>query len=449
MPRDVIEIGPMEVEGPCASARLSVSPGIARYFAADRFWVEYGSASDLAGVPLGILAIPVVGNAAAVAWAVGAEIRLPCLDGRFLAALAGVAATIQGIYPSFRTREARILVDSVERHAAVATGRVGLLYSGGIDSNSALVEHLTKVTDLFTVWGADVPLAEETLWRQLRGLVETSPPTAGKTIHFVRSNFRDFLNNGLLTDTFGPDLATGSWWGGIQHGLGLLSLTAPVAARYGLGVVMEASSYTEQRDAVHGERTPVPAFSPAVDEQIAWAGTRILHHGYRQTRQEKIRDVLASYVAAGHTLPLAACYKSGRGGAVGLNCGRCEKCLRTQAGLLLAGIDPNACGFRLRAGDLAAAAARFERCDLVFEPVQTMMWVDIQRGIPDDVGSLPDIHGSRRFFTWLRGFDLDGYARRAFLARQPWAKSRLIRAGGPVLRALPPAFQARLRQVFA
>lgn len=446
MASEWIEFGAVEVEGGCATARLTCSLGMERYFAADRFWADYASADDLDGVPPGILAIPAVGNAVAVAWALGAELRVDTLDARFLAALGGVGATIQSIYPSFRTAESSVSVRTVAPIAPpVDLGRVGLLYSGGIDSNSALVEHLHSVGHLFTVWGADVPLADGALWRALRALVEGSPPAAGKTLHVVRSNLRSFLNNDLLTATFGPVLATGSWWGGIQHGLGLLSVTAPLAYRHGIGVVMEASSYTE------GEAPPGqdPAFSPAVDEQIAWAGTRIVHHGYRQTRQQKIGDVLAPYVAAGHGLPLAACYKRDRGGGQGLNCGVCEKCLRTQAGLLLAGIDPNACGFRLVDGDLDLAIERFERCEFLFEPVQTMMWLDIQRGIPANLGRLPDRHGSRRFFAWLAAFDMAGYGRRAFLARQPFLKARLIELGGPVLRALPPAMQGRLRQMLA
>lgn len=438
---EYVRLGAPRVDGGRVTVDLRVSPGVAEYLAADTFWVDYGPEADLTTVPDAILAIPAVGNLITLAWTLGVDLSVAALDRRYAAGLAVIARTMQGIYPKLKTERSALHVDRIDAVAAVDRGRVGLLYSGGIDSNASLLAHHARVTDLFTVWGADVPLADEDLWRGLTGLIAASPPVAGKAVHLVRSNLREVLNNRALTDRFGPFLATGSWWGGIQHGLGLLSVTAPIAFRDGIAVVIEASSYTET-DAAGGP----PAFSPAVDEQIAWAGTTVVHDGYEQTRQDKIRDHVAPYLATGQRLPLAACYKPGRGGA-GMNCGSCEKCLRTQVGLLLAGVDPDACGFRLADGALDAVVDGFRHHRYPFDPVQTGMWLDIQRGIPDDPARIHDIRGSRRFFAWLRTFDLEAYGARAFLANQPFLKSRLIRVGRPVLRALPDRLQARLRRL--
>jgi hypothetical protein len=200
---------------------------------------------------------------------------------------------------------------------------------------------------------------------------------------------------------------------------------------------MEASSLT----AVPGETF---IFSPDVDEQIAYAGTRVVHDGFHRTRQEKIREVLAPFARRGHEVPLAVCYKPNRGRSSSLNCGVCEKCVRTQIGLLLEGVDPNACGFRFSAETVDEIVGRFAGYRYAFDGVTTAMWVDLQRLIPDDPARLPDVHGSRRFFAWLRSFDVPAYERRAFLAGQPFLRGRAIALGSPLLRRLPSPARRRL-----
>lgn len=441
MAREYVKLGTPVASGERLSVPLECSPGVAPYLKEGVFWADYGPENDLSEVPEAILAIPAVGNLAAVAWALGADLRVGALDARYARALDGIGATVKRIYPKLKVERARLVVDRPEEIDDVDAGRVGLLFSGGLDSNVTLIEHRARVTDLFTVWGADVPLRDEPLWRRLDAHVRSSPLAAGTVKHFVASNLRSVLNNDRLVRDFGSFMITGSWWGGVQVGLGLQSLVAPAAYRRGLGTVMEASSLT----AVPGETF---IFSPDVDEQIVWAGSRVVHDGFHRTRQEKIRDVLAPFVRQGNEVPLAVCYAWGRGAGPSLNCGLCEKCVRTQVGLLLEGIDPNACGFRTTADALDEVVAGFAAHRYRFDPVTTAVWVDLQRLIPADLDRLPDVAGSRRFFAWLRAFDVSAYERRAFLANQPFLRARLVTAGAPLLRTLPRPVRRRLREAW-
>ena len=76
---------------------------------------------------------------------------------------------------------------------------------------------------------------------------------------------------------------------------------------------------------------------PAVDMLFSTQRTRVIHEGSRFSRLEKVRALAAGWPAA-----LAALRVCPGGAADGLNCGRCEKCLRTRLELLAAGIDETA-----------------------------------------------------------------------------------------------------------
>ena len=83
--------------------------------------------------------------------------------------------------------------------------------------------------------------------------------------------------------------------------------------------------------------TPVPVGShPAVDGLFSSQRLTVIHDGSRFSRLEKVRD-LAAWPTA-----LAALRVCPGSGGDRLNCGRCEKCLRTRLELLAAGVEETA-----------------------------------------------------------------------------------------------------------
>ena len=90
--------------------------------------------------------------------------------------------------------------------------------------------------------------------------------------------------------------------------------------------------------ASHDMANPVPIGShPAVDGLFSSQRITVIHDGARFSRFQKVRE-LASWPAA--LAALRVC--PGQSAGIELNCGVCEKCLRTRLELLAAGIEETA-----------------------------------------------------------------------------------------------------------
>lgn len=445
MPGEWIEIGEPEITGGRVSFGLTASPGAAKFLRESRFWFEEPSLRDPARVPAGILAIPVVGNVMPLAWAIGAEVRVPTLDRAFVGALERIATTIARLYPHFAVGDTRLAVADPREHPPATTDRprMGLLFSGGVDSTTSLIDHRKRVTDLFSVWGADVATADAALWeRGLAPLLAAHPVAGSAAKHVVKSNLREFVDELRLCRMFGAGLTNASWWGSVQHGLGLVSLAAPIAFERGIGELLIASTHSEAFSRPWGSM-------PSIDKDIAWSGTTVRHDGFHRTRQQKIAEVIAPYARAHDGVPIAACYVPGRGADGVLNCGACEKCTRTQVGLLLAGVDPATCGFATTPETLATIRERLEGRRYTMGEDEVFMWGDIRDHIPARDDEIPDRHGSRAQLAWLRGIDPAQLASPAGPGVKPAGSFDPMYIVRRAFRLLPPAVQQRIYRMRA
>jgi hypothetical protein len=83
-----------------------------------------------------------------------------------------------------------------------------------------------------------------------------------------------------------------------------------------------------------------------------------------------------------------------------INDSTCEKCLRTIGLLVLAGIDPNICGFNV-------SESTFRLMRSFWENRKTSLfgsgWREIHDLIPEQIDY--DFNGSKAFFEWFRDFD--------------------------------------------
>jgi hypothetical protein len=129
------------------------------------------------------------------------------------------------------------------------------------------------------------------------------------------------------------------WWGRMQHGLAITALMAPLSHVYGIDKIYIASSTTKETDAFWGS-------TPAVDNEIKWAGVSVVHDGYEADRAEKI-DTLVKFAEEKEVdFPVKVCYSNR---TTALNCSRCDKCCRTILLIILSGTDPNRFGFNTSA----------------------------------------------------------------------------------------------------
>jgi len=366
------------------SIKIVCSENIKKYFLTDYFFVEYDQ--DVTNVDKSILSVPIVSNIITVAWAVGADIYVEELDKTYLDSLSKIKPVFKEWYPQF-SFSTNIYVENIVSNQ-FNRGGYGLLFSGGVDSLTSFIRHKDKHPDLFTVWGADIPVHENDFWEKVRNRISLFSNTEGVNIHFIKTNMQQLLNQSLLAREYKLE----GWWGPISHGLTLLSLFAPLTTK-GIGAMFIASP----------ERGVCDATNLLIDNNISWADVRAVVDGYELSRHEKIRYIIEHPEYLSY---LRVCYSSHSD----YNCGRCEKCLRTITALVLEGVNPKNCNFNIDRKIFGYIKDCLVKGRLPLrENVELDMWADIQKHIPEQIEDDPLGYGSKEFFTWFKDFDLSKY----------------------------------------
>ncbi len=204
-------------------------------------------------------------------------------------------------------------------------GRAALFLSGGVDSLFTLVRnrrdyppgHPAAMRDAIFVRGLMLPLAStrqraEDLDRRALAAVSRIAAAAGLTVSTVRTNLAEALDDHEAY----ARCWSGSFLAAIAHVFSARTTEVSIAATH---------------DLVHGL---LPWGSdPILDRAFSTAALTIRHDGVRSSRLDKIREI------GGWSAALESLVVCGEGGlAEGwLNCGRCEKCMRTRLGLLASG----------------------------------------------------------------------------------------------------------------
>jgi hypothetical protein len=397
--RTPIALGHPQVRG--GRIEVPVKPGAAqKYFAADRFWVDYGDI-DLTNVPAHIALLPALGTVLPVAIAVGVSVTVPVLDPVFAAQARRIDGHLRGLYRHFA--QTPLLLSGApaeDTWKPAEPGRAGLLYSGGIDSTASLIRHREKVRALISVWGADVEVEDADLWAATENVTATAPAKQGTRRITARTNMRGILDQLRLDRTFDRGFSGTNWWGGAHHGLGLTTLVAPVARALDLGRVIIAASFSEKYCLPWGS-------TPTLDNQVKWTGGAVEHDSYELDRQAKIAQFVAPFIRDGHVLKLSVCYHVNRGGE-NVNCGHCEKCLRTASGLLAEDVDPKLAGMPVGEPQFDEWRRKMDAGQVDLGNVLSL-WTDVQRAIPAD--------SNNDYLWWLKQHDLQQH----LPAREPKA----------------------------
>jgi len=186
---------------------------------------------------------------------------------------------------------------------------VACLFTGGVDSFYSALNELDRLDALIFVHGFDVPLGDAPWRAHVAGSLREAADGLGLELIEVESNLRNF-----------------TWprcrWGLHAHGAALASVALLAGNRFS-EVLLPAS---------HTPHDLIPWGSHEhLDPLWSTKAVRIVHHG-QLARTRKIAELARSDAALEH---LRCCFKRTRPGAV--NCGECEKCLRTMASLRIVG----------------------------------------------------------------------------------------------------------------
>jgi hypothetical protein len=308
------------------------------YFKSSLFHVSYGFSVE--EIPESVLSIPVLGLIAPVAWTVGATVSAGGVDSKFLASLRKVGNIMQGMYPGISISTS-IRCTAIDTPWPSGGDRDCLLYTGGIDSTSSLIRNLGPKLALASIRGTpDLPLSDDRLWDRTERGLQPFLGSTGVERQVIETNALDVVNLGSLNAPLKSILSVG-WWENLSHGLVLLSLCAPFTYVGKTRRMMIASSYSQSDSEPWGS-------TPASDESVAWGSVTTVHDSFDLQRIEKIQRIIAPYMLQHPGLvQFRVCTgkREKRLASGTLNCGVCQKCVRTMLGLMYSGIDPAACGF--------------------------------------------------------------------------------------------------------
>jgi hypothetical protein len=229
------------------------------------------------------------------------------------------------------------------------TNRAGFFFSGGVDSFSLLRqnrlqyprEHPGSLKDSILIYGLE--LDDPQSFQHVRASLQ--PVAESFDLEFIPVYTNLYLE-------YRPEDATNKfkfWWYYLM-GSALAAVGHALANR--LDSVSIASEYNLPQHVPHG-------CHPFLDPYYSSFDMSIHHEMFTMTRYEKVK-LISSWDKALDNLRVCNQYKQYNEGA--LNCGRCEKCVRTMMALLAAGKLEHASAFPVRdvSPELAAKAIKLK-----------------------------------------------------------------------------------------
>lgn len=296
------------------------------------FLTKYNT--SIADVPISVAVIPAICVLLPVAWVFDAIIECPELDKSFYDCIPEICFGYKNMYPTinFGGKIETVKIINNQYNA----DRCVVMFSGGVDAFNTLSSNYDQNPDLLTIWGADVATDNETGWKPVKEQLNTISERFGLKSYCVKSNCRRILNEKELNSQIKRINPKYNWWHDFQHGICIISHSAPLAYVNRYRTVYIASTFTAN-DIGHY----TCASDPTIDNKVRFCTTNVIHDGYEFSRQAKIHNICEFRNKTQIQIPLRVCYESKKGD----NCCRCEKCYRTISGILAERADPVSLGF--------------------------------------------------------------------------------------------------------
>jgi hypothetical protein len=372
------------------ASTVTVPKGLRKYFNSSRMFAHYD-------VPLGadmsILNIPLVSTVLPLAWLTGTDVHVEKLDRKYVEAMIDLKHEFNRFFPRGRFTTNIVVDDLVENE--IQSQGTAMLFSGGVDSTYSLIRNVSlkpKLVMFFGVVGYQLDPSYKKHNQIVKKTYSDFAKREGLDISFVETNIIHILNDSRIAHDFHRVLRGNPLWDSLQLPLVLLGLPAPLSiGRFDRLIIADDAS-------LEFDYYKYPYASQLrINEKFAWADLRVTHDGYinRFRKTGLIKEYLNT-----HDYHLRVCNDPPLDG---LNCSTCEKCARTIVPLVLEGVDPNACGFRVKRSTFDAIRRNLEKVE--FEGWREVRWKEIQNLIPYEKET--DLCGSRDFFMWLRNLNID------------------------------------------
>lgn len=344
---DVVLVGPSRRKGNRCEIDIEVPDSIRALFNDCIFWYE---CTGIKEAPESIAIVPAVAMFLPFVWAFDLHLKVRELDRTFCLAIPQIKRGYADMLPNLNlggyVQVDRMVDNGVNRQAK---GEPMLLFSGGVDAWCSFVRHCDEHPRLVTIWGSDIKPDNDSAWNVVYHHTASVAEEYGLSCSGIRSNFKAMLNQRALNEWLAKQGTNYTWWHDLQHGIGLLSLTAPLGFAVDSPHVYIASSFYS------GDKGSYTCASdPTIDNLYAVASTVGFHDAYELTRQDKIAVIVSHVMTRQSPVDLRVCFHA----QTGRNCCRCEKCGRTILGIYSAGGNPHEFGFPFSSLDLILLSIR-------------------------------------------------------------------------------------------
>lgn len=313
---------------------FDVSDDLKIFFSDHPFIIEYPVSIE--SVPFSILAIPFASNVLPIIWVTDSQLILPELDKDFFDSIPEFKRGYINMYPNCSFK-GKIIIDNVRpSESSNLSDHCALFFSGGVDSVDTFIRHIEENIDFISIWGSDFDYYNEKGWNQAQKAISKIADTFSVKAYTVRSSFRLFDREDILTKNYQKQL-NDNWWHGAKHGIGLIGHAAPLAYLFGYSKLYIASSFCST------DKNTRCASDPSIDNFVRFAKCQVVHDGFECNRQKKVYNIVTYHNNNKEKfLPLHVCWET----QTGENCCKCEKCYRTIAALIVEGADPADFGFK-------------------------------------------------------------------------------------------------------
>lgn len=370
--RDKIVVEDINVKENKIEYKIRVDENIKKYFNLEKnMWIEYDC--NIEGIPEGIAVIPLLTNLIQMAWFLNIEIVVNEVDKKFYDCLDKVKEGYKNMFKMERLN-GKLTVKNIVDYSYKPSDKSVMFFSGGVDSLATYITVRKEKPALATVWGSDIALDDIRGWNLVKDEINQFATERGLNTLFITSSFREFINEinldkavNLVTDTeYG-------WWFGVQHGIGLIGHLIPYAYINKIKTIYIAASLN------NNSINYVCASFPTTDGNVRAAGVKVIHEGFENTRQDKIKIICDYIKSTGDNMKIRVCWET-KGGK---NCSKCEKCSRTIMGILAEKMDPNKMGFNITDEDIKKIEYEWKYIWKVHGP-NIMHWKDIQNRYLED-----------------------------------------------------------------
>jgi hypothetical protein len=233
------------------------------------------------------------------------------VSGKVSPKLLAATQTIQEMFNKWFPEYGKIPVEAETGSVEEVSGGegVGVFFSGGVDSFYTLLKNQDEITKIIFVHGFDMFLEQTSLRLKVSGEIRRIARELEKPLIEVETNVHEIFDQYA-------DFA-GRYGGCVLPSIGLL-----LSPQFSKIHIPASEAYQHVNpDSSH------PLFDPLWSTEML----TFVHDGCEADRIEKIASIAQSEIAL---QTLRVCFNNRDGS---YNCGQCEKCLRTMAGLQAVG----------------------------------------------------------------------------------------------------------------